>query len=148
VRTAHERYRAILLVAHSNAHGLQLTNEDFADWTTIATWLESFAPQYLVLIACDAGQFTGICTLFRALPALRKVYASPVTINSDQVQHLNLLIEQLITERRVDDSLLRITQALSFLTTKGILFQWTRADCQDHNKLRGVMETIGAQLLK
>src|SRR5947199_10621074 len=60
IRTMHERYRAVLIVAHSNPNGLQLTTENFCTWTVLASWLASFAPEHLFLIACDAGQLTGI----------------------------------------------------------------------------------------
>jgi hypothetical protein len=148
IKTLHERYRIIMIVAHSNPRGLQLTNDDFCTWTVLASWLKEFSPEHLFLVACDAGQLTGICALFEALPSLRKVYASPVPINPEQAQHLRILIKQLIEERRVDENTLRLTQALSFLTSRGVLFRWTRADCQRHNRLRGIVQTIGAQFLK
>jgi hypothetical protein len=151
IQTIHERYRAVLIVAHSNSHGLRLTDEDgdeLCDWKTFATWLERLEPEQLFLIACDAGRFTGVCTLFRALPSLRKVYASPVPINPHQAGHLTLLVQQVITERHVDKTLLRITQGIALLASKGVLFEWTRADCQDHNAVKGHAQTIVAQFLK
>lgn len=148
IKALQERYRIIMIVAHSNPRGLQLTNDDFCAWTVLASWLKEFSPEHLFLVACDAGQLTGICALFGALPSLRKVYASPVPINPDQAQHLRILIEQLIYARRVEETTLRLTQALSFLTSRGVLFQWKRADCQRHNRLRGIAQTIGAQFVK
>jgi len=141
VRTAHERYRAIVLVAHSNANGLQITDDDFCIRSTLASWLGALAPEHLFLVACDAGQFTGVCTLFDHQPSLLEVYASPVPISPAQAQHLTLLIRQLITDRRVDETTLR--QGISFLAHRGVLFRWTRADCQAHNELPGTRIRAG-----
>lgn len=148
VRTAHERYRAIVLVAHSNVNGLQLSDDGFCIWTTLASWLAALAPEHLFLVACDAGQFTGVCTLFDHLPSLRKVYASPVPISAAQAQHLTLLITQLITDRRVNETTLRLVQGISFIAHRAVLFRWTRADCQAHNELHSHAQTIVAQCLK
>ena len=148
IRMSHDRYRSVVIVAHSNTQGLLLTSEDFCDWTVLAAWLRELSPEHLFLVACDAGQLSGICTLFAGLPSLRKVYASPVPINPEQAQHLELLIQELLRERRVDETTLRITQALSFVASRGVLFRWTRSDCQQHNEFRGIAQTLGAQFLK
>lgn len=148
IRKAHARYRTVFIVAHSNPTGIKLTNEDFCTWTVLGAWLKEFSPEHLFLVACDAGQLQSICDLFKALPSLHKIYASPVPINPYQATHLTKLVEQLLTNRRVDETMLRVTQAASFLLARGVLFQWTRSDCQSHNKVRGLAQTIGAQFLK
>lgn len=148
IRKAHARYRTVFIVAHSNPTGIKLTNEDFCTWTVLGAWLKEFSPEHLFLVACDAGQLQSICDLFKALPSLHKIYASPVPINPYQATHLTKLVEQLLTNRRVDETMLRVTQAASFLLARGVLFQWTRSDCQSHNKVRGLAQIIGAQFLK
>ncbi len=147
IRTAHARYRTIFIVAHGNSTGIKLTNEDFCTWTVLAAWLKEFSPEHLFLVACDAGQLKGICDLFMAIPSLRKIYASPLPINPDQAAYLTNLVEQLLTDRRVDETMLRVIQAASFLMEKAVLFQWIRSDCQNHNRIRGLAQTIGARFL-
>ena len=90
------RYRAVVIIAHSNHSGIKLTNEDFCNWTQLATWLEPLAPEHLILVACDAGRLTGVCSLFQSLPSLRTIYASPVPVAAQQAQFLDLLLAQLI----------------------------------------------------
>lgn len=115
IRIVHDRYRTVFVVAHSNPTGIKLTNEDFCTWTALAAWLKEFSPEHLFLVGCDAGQLKGICDLFKALPSLRKIYSSPLPINPDQATHLTNLVEQLLTDRRVDETTLLITQAAALL---------------------------------
>jgi hypothetical protein len=142
------RYRAVVMIAHSNHAGIELTNEDFCDWTQLATWLKPLAPEHLLLVACDAGRLTGVCTLFRSLPSLKTIYASPVPVAPDHAEFLDLLLLQLIGQRRVDEPMLRFTQIAAFLTTKAIIFQWRRSDCRPGRTFEGHILSIGAQLLK
>ncbi len=142
------RYRAVVIIAHSNQTGIQLTNEDFCDWAQLATWLELLAPEHLLLVACNAGRLTGVCTLFKSLPSLRTIYASPVPVTPQHAQFLDGLLLQLITQRRVDETLLRITQLTAFLAAKAVIFQWRRSDCEAHNAFEGHLLSIAAQLFK
>lgn len=142
------RYRAVVVVAHSNQTGIKLTNEDFCNWTQLATWLEPLAPEHLLFVACDAGRLAGVCTLFQSLSSLKKIYASPVPVTPQHAQFLDLLLSQLITQRQVDESMLRFTQITAFVTTRAVIFQWKRSDCLAHKLFDGHVSSIAAQLLK
>ncbi len=140
------RYRVVLIIAHSNHTGIKLTNEDFVEWTQLATWLEPLSPEHLLLVACDAGRLTGVCTLFKSLPSLRTIYASPVPVTTHHAQFLDVLLSQLIEQRQVDEDALRLTQLAALLAAKAVLFQWKRADCQAHKAFEGHALSIAAQL--
>jgi hypothetical protein len=142
------RYRAVVVIAHSNHAGIKLTNEDFCDWSQLATWLEPLAPEHLLLVACDAGRLTGVCTLFQSLPSLRTIYASPVPVAPQHAQFLDFLLLQLIAQRGVDESLLRVTQFAAFLATKAVIFQWRRTDCWSKKAFEGHLLSIAAQFFK
>jgi hypothetical protein len=142
------RYRAVVIVAHSNHAGIKLTSEDFCDWSQLATWLEPLAPEHLLLVACDAGRLTGVCTLFQSLPSLRTIYASPVPVAPQHAEFLDFLLLQLIGQRRIDESVLRLTQFAAYLATKAVIFQWRRSDCQAHKSFEGHLLSIAAQFFK
>ena len=142
------RYRTIVLIAHSNSHGLQLTREDYCSWSVLGAWLKAVSPEHLVLIACNAGRVTGVCELFQSVPSLKTVYASPVPVSPQHAKSLDLLLHQLLMQRRVDDVVLRIAQVAGYLTSKAILFRWRRADCQKQKTFEGHLFGAVAQFLQ
>ena len=48
------RFRSVLIVGHSNAVGLQLTNDHFCSWQAVGQWVTKFEPEFLFLAACEA----------------------------------------------------------------------------------------------
>lgn len=142
------RYRAVVIIAHGNHTGIKLTSESFCDWSQLAMWLQPLAPEHLLLVACDAGTPTGVCTLFTSLPSLRTIYASPVPMSPQHAEFLDSLLLQLIGQRKVDEPVLRLTQFAAFLASKAIIFRWRRSDCRSKNAAEGHLLTLAAQLFK
>ena len=71
-------FDVVVVVGHSNADGIRISADMFADWEAFAGYLRPFAPRRLLLVACKAGLSTAGDALFRRLPKLRRIYASPV----------------------------------------------------------------------
>jgi hypothetical protein len=59
------RFRSVLVVGHSNAMGLQLTNDYFCSWPALGQWLTKCEPEFLFLAACEAGRSDAVRGSFR-----------------------------------------------------------------------------------
>jgi len=141
------RFRSILLVGHSNAARLKFTNETFCRWDVVAKWVAPFSPEFLLLAACEAGQFPPAGELFRSISSLREVYASPVALWRDQTDPLALLVFQLLKHRRIDETLLRVTQVVNFAATDGLLYRWKRGEFRPGKEISGIGWTVAAKIL-
>ncbi len=89
----HGRFRAVLIVGHSNAEGIRIaSNESFA-WRVLGNWLEPFGPEIIFLAACEAGKSVAVRDLFEPLnETLREIYASPVKLYGPQAASFAVLI--------------------------------------------------------
>lgn len=125
---AHDRFRTVLIVGHSNEYGLQLTPDEFYDWKAVGEWLKPFQPQFLLLMACRAGRSSSARILFQQIPSLREVYASPVAFFSDQTHPLAGLLAALVKNRKVNESWLRVLQASGYLLNDALLYRWKRGE--------------------
>lgn len=96
------RFRSVPVVRHSNAVGIQLTNDQFCTWGSAGLRLANFEPQILFFAACDAGRSNAVRTLFEAVPTLREIYAFPVRLYAQQSTHLAALIALALTNGRID----------------------------------------------
>jgi len=68
------RFRSLLIVGHSNAMGLQLTNDHFCSWQAVGQWITKFAPEFLFLAACEAGRSEAVRSLFAPVPSLSLIH--------------------------------------------------------------------------
>jgi hypothetical protein len=143
----HCRFRSILLVGHSNANGLQLTNDQFCGWDAVGRWLERFEPKSLFLAACDAGGSEAVRRLFASIPSLRDIYASPIKLYSDQTAPLATLILGAVLRRKIDNEGLRLLQAANYLITGGQLYRWRRRETGKGEELKGRLYDVAASLL-
>ena len=125
---SHDRFRTILIVGHSNEHGLQLTPDKFYDWKAVGEWLKPFQPENLLLMACRAGRSSAVRTLFQQILSLRVIYASPIAFFNDQTHPLAGLLVALVNDRKVDERWLRLLQASGYLLTDAIIYPWKRGE--------------------
>jgi hypothetical protein len=125
---SHDRFRTILVVGHSDEHGLQLTPGNFYDWEVVGDWLKPFKPEFLLLMACRAGRSLGVRPLFQRVPSVRQVFASPVAFFSDQTHPLAGLLLALVKNRKVDESWLRALQVGGYLFKDALLYRWKRGE--------------------
>jgi len=125
---SHDRFRTVLLVGHSNEYGLQLTPDEFYDWSAVGEWLKPFQPEYLLLMACRSGRSSAVRPLFQQIRSLREVFASPVAFFTDQTHPLAGLLVALVKNRKVDERWLRVLQASGYLLTDALLYRWKRGE--------------------
>jgi hypothetical protein len=134
---SHDRFRTILVVGHSNDKGLQLTPDDFYEWSAVGDWLKQFKPEFLLLAACCAGQSAGICQLFQQVTTLREIYASPVTLFRDQTHPFVLLLGAVLKNRRIEETFLRGLQAAGYLFTDAVIYRFKRKETRPGKELEG-----------
>lgn len=132
---SHYRFRTILVVGHSNEAGLQLTPDDFYEWSAVGEWLKPFQPEFLLLAACSAGKSAGIGRLFSELQTLREIYASPVTLFSDQSHPFALLLGAILKNRKVDQTFLRGLQAAGYAFVDAIIYRFNRNETRSGKEL-------------
>ena len=122
------RFRSVLIVGHSNALGLQLTNDHFCSWQTVGQWVTKFEPEFLFLAACEAGRSEAVRSLFAPVPSLREVYASPIQFYTGQSTPLVALIALVLKDRKIDSEASSLMRTLNYVITGGQIFRWRRAD--------------------
>src|ERR1700734_1518028 len=86
------RFRSILIVGHSTDGGLILTSDALRSWDFVGNWLQVFDPEFCFLAACRVGNSGAVRNLFKPVPSLRQIYASPTALYKNQVSPLALLI--------------------------------------------------------
>jgi hypothetical protein len=133
------RFRSVLIVGHSNATGLQLTNDHFCSWQAIGHWLTKFDPTFLFLAACEAGRSEAVRSLFAPVPSLREVYASPIQFYASQSAPLVALIVLALKDRKIDSEASSFMRTLNYAITGGQIFRWRREEV-------GEGEELGAEL--
>jgi len=147
------RFRSVLIVGHSNAKGLQLTNDQFCPWDVVGHWLTKFDPKFLFLAACEAGGSEAVRSLFAPVPSLREVYASPIQFYASQSAPLAALIVLALKDRRIDSDASSFMRALNYAITGGQIFRWRREELGKGEELSaklwdslpGVLNTLRGQ---
>lgn len=122
------RFRSVLIVGHSNAKGLQLTNDHFCSWQAVGHWLTKFEPEFLFLAACEAGRSEAVRSLFAPVPSLREVYASPIQFYAGQSTPLVALIALGLKDRKIDSEASSFMRTLNYVITGGQIFRWRRGE--------------------
>jgi hypothetical protein len=131
------RFRSLLIVGHSNAMGLQLTNDHFCSWQAVGQWITKFEPEFLFLAACEAGRSEAVRSLFAPVPSLREVYASPIQLYAGQSTPLVLLIASVLKARKIDSEASSLMRTLNYAITGGQIFRWRRGDLGEGEELSG-----------
>ena len=131
------RFRSVLIVGHSNAMGLQLTNDQFCSWQAVGQWVTKFEPEFLFLAACEAGQSEAVRSLFAPVPSLREVYASPIQFYADQSAPLVAMIALVLKDRKIDSEASFFMRTLNFAVTGGQIFRWRRGEVGEGAELSG-----------
>ena len=122
------RFRSVLVVGHSNAMGLQLTNDHFCSWQVVGQWVAKFEPEFLFLAACEAGRSEAVRRLFAPIPSLKEVYASPIQFYAGQSAPLVGLITQALKDRKIDSDASSFMRTLNYAITGGQIFTWRREE--------------------
>jgi hypothetical protein len=141
------RFRSVLVIGHSNAHGLKLTSDPLCSWNVAGEWIARFKPKFLLLTACEAGRSLPAGKLFETVKSLKAVYASPNKLYREQAYILLLVLHQLLERRSVDKELFAIAQTINFFATGGIFFKWTKREFRPGKELAGKLWDLAAMLL-
>lgn len=123
-----QRFETILVIAHSNASGIALAPDLPSSWETFPTWLVRFEPRKLFLVACQAGRHLPCAHVFRGLPALKELYASPINASASLARAMHFLLPILMkgTLKREDVEAGTALRMLNFLLTRQVLFRYTK----------------------
>lgn len=125
----HGRFRAVLIVGHSNAEGIQIASDEYFEWRALGNWLEPFRPEIIFLVACEAGKSVAVRDLFEPLnEALREIYASPVKLYGPQAASFAVLIARLLWTGEIDENESIVTRLLTYVTTGGQIYRWRRGE--------------------
>jgi hypothetical protein len=125
----HGRFRAVLIVGHSNAEGIRIAGDEFFGWRVLGNWLEPFGPEIIFLAACEAGTSVAVRDLFEPLDGtLREVYASPVKLYGPQAASFAVLIARLLWKGEIDENESIVTRLLNYVTTGGQIYCWRRGE--------------------
>jgi len=122
------RFRSVLIVGHSNAVGLQLTNDQFCSWQAVGQWVTKFEPKFLFLAACEAGRSEAVRSLFAPIPSLQEVYTSPIKFYAGQSAPLVGLITLALKDRKIDSDASSFMRTLNYAMTGGQIFRWRREE--------------------
>lgn len=126
VAAENPHFRAILVVGHSNPAGLQLTSDNFCEWRTVGKWLQPFEPEFLFLVACEAGASESVRELFAPLKkTLRDVYASPAKLYGIQAAALAVIIGELLLTGDIDDENSVAARLVNYFGTGGQIYRWS-----------------------
>lgn len=94
------RFRAVLIVGHSDDRILDMTSDFSPQWAEVGKWIEIFAPEFLFLAACEAGQSEAVRDVFgSAGKSLRQIYACPVPLHKIHTAPMGVLIFMLLTRK-------------------------------------------------
>lgn len=120
------RFRAVLVVGHSNAEGIQIASDEFFEWRVLGNWLEPFRPEIIFLAACEAGKSAAVRALFEPLKeTLREIYASTVKLYGPQAASFAVLITRLLWTGEIDGNESIVTRLLNYITTGGQIYRWS-----------------------
>ncbi len=141
------RFRSILLVGHSNETGLVLTGDGLRSWDVVGNWLKVFDPEFCFLAACRAGNSGAVRNLFKPVPSLRQIYASPSALYKNQVTPLALLIGMLLKDGRIDEDQSGALRLANYALTGGQLYRWRRADTGPGEEIKAtILDTVASLL--
>jgi hypothetical protein len=119
------RFRAVLIVGHSNAEGIRIASDAGFEWGAVGKWLAPFRPEMIFLAACEAGKSVAVRDLFEPLKeTLHDVYASPVKLYPIQAASFAVLIARLLWTGEIDENESITTQFVNYIGTGGQIYHW------------------------
>ncbi len=122
-------FTTILVIAHSNQQGLNLTaDRQSTTWPTFVNWVRPFAPRSLIFVACQAGRPWPVKLLFDGLRSLNEIYAPPFITTREQAEIIQLLLPVVALGKGRVDGLDQLIRALGLIATQSVIFRWTRRD--------------------
>ncbi len=148
VMEKHTRFTNVLVVGHSNSQGLRLARDAFVKWPVLANWLTAFEPKNILLITCEGARFEGVSALFEGIKSLRNVFGSPVDLHPGQAGPLIIATLALLNGEHIPEHLKMAVQLVSFATTGGIPYRWTRQEVLKKEIFEGQLWNALADALK
>jgi len=120
----------LVFIALAIAIGLHtrflLPSDKFCDWRTLGKWLQPFEPEFVFLVACEAGRSKAVRELFEPLKkTLRDVYASPAKLYGIQAAMLAIIIGELLCTGKIDDEHSLVTRLVSYIGTGSQVYRWS-----------------------
>lgn len=137
------RFDVIVAIGHSNEDGIRIASDQFVSWEVFATYLKPFEPRRLMIIACKAGQWPAATILFRKLPKLRRIFASPMNASKNLANFMLAMIPYLLEVKAPRDSIVRYGQMASIALTGRQVRQWIRD--RDKDDPGGALLDLAAQ---
>ncbi|WP_437737348.1 hypothetical protein [Sorangium sp. So ce1335] len=139
------RFDVVVAIGHSNETGIRIASDRFAPWDAFASYLKPFEPRRLMLVACQAGRWPAATVLFRKLPKLRRIFASPVNASKDLATLMLAMVPYLLEVKAPRDHAVRIGQAVSVVLTGRQVRQWMRT--RDKDNPEGLLLDEAAQFV-
>lgn len=138
------RWDVVVIIGHSNAHGLKIASDRFSTWEEVGAELKPLKPRRLVLIACKGGRASGANALFRKLRDLRRIYACPVNCSKDLGKVMLGLVPVAVENKAPRRRLIRYAQGLTALSVGGQLRHWARNEDKDnpHGQLFDILADL------
>lgn len=125
------RFDVIVAVGHSNHTGIRLASDKFAEWGEFAGYIKPFEPRRLMLVACQAGRWPAASILFKKLPMLRRIFASPVNASKDLATLMIGVVPYLVEVKAPPGSVVFKAQGWFMALTGGQVRHWMRKDKDD-----------------
>jgi hypothetical protein len=139
------RFDVVVVIAHSNETGIRIASDRFATWDAFAVYLKPFEPRRLMLVACQAGRWPAAKVLFRKLPKLRRIFASPVNASKDLATLMLAMVPYLLEVKAPRNYAVRIGQAASIVLTGRQVRHWMRT--RDKDNPEGLVLDEAAQIV-
>lgn len=138
------RFDMVVCIGHSNATGIKAASDSFVEWEAFAGYLKPFEPRRLLLIACRAGTWPASNVLFRRLPTLRRIFASPVNASKDLGHFMLWVVPYLLKVKSPRDEVVLSGQIAAALLTGGQIRQWMRT--RDKDNTDGILLDLSAHV--
>jgi hypothetical protein len=122
----HGRFRAVLIIGHSNSEGIQVASDEWFEWRVLGNWLEPFRLEIIFLAACEAGKSMAVRDLFQPLrETLLQIYASPVKLYGPQAASFAVLIARLLWTGEIDENESITARLVTYMSTGGQVYRWS-----------------------
>lgn len=126
------RFDVIVAIGHSNETGIRIAPERFTTWDVFASYIKPFQPKRLMLVACQGGRWPAATILFRKLPKLRRIFASPVNASKDLATLMLAMVPYLLEVKAPKDRVVRAGQLVSIALTGRQVRHWMRSRDKDN----------------
>jgi len=140
-------FDVVVAIGHSNEEGICIAPGPggFISWAAFGAYLKPFRPRRLLLAACQAARWPAAQVLFSKLPALRRIFGSPVNASKDFATLMVGLIPYVLAVKAPSRRPRQLAQVAAALLTGGQLREWKRDADKDAGD--GILLDVAAQLL-